>query len=209
MEANVQLMRVIQEMRAEINKLEKENQALRMKLTSSSQRTPGSGGHSGDEREEEVTDVGNLVKVPEQSPATLHNVISTDSEPDAQHQDNVMIVRRYSTSSPIHSFAANDPWKSGKRHPNSRILEAQGMVKPLTCSSIKKQDNEEKAFAEDSFTSKSSSHRAFPEYVLSGREKIKAVSFLLPMDIASYSKNSSSLKYSPNQTTNQLNTITE
>lgn len=86
MEANVQLMRVIQEMRAEINKLEKENQALRMKLTSSSQRTPGSGGHSGDEREEEVTDVGNLVKVPEQSPATLHNVISTDSEPDAQHQ---------------------------------------------------------------------------------------------------------------------------
>ncbi|XP_014386620.1 PREDICTED: uncharacterized protein LOC106724288 isoform X2 [Myotis brandtii] len=196
MEANVQLMRVIQEMRAEINKLEKENQALRMKLTSNSQRTPGSGGHSGDEREEEVTDIGNLVKVPGQSPATLHNVISTDSEPDAQQHQ-------------VHSFAANDPWKSGKRHPSSRILEAQRMLKPLTCSSIKKQDNEEKAFAEDSFTSKSSSHRAFPEYVPSGREKIKAVSFLLPMDIASYSKNSSSLKYSPNQTTNQLNTITE
>lgn len=87
MEANVQLMRVIQEMRAEINKLEKENQALRMKLTSSSQRTPGSGGRSGGEREEEVTDIGNLVKMPGQSPATLHNVISTDSEPDAQqHQ---------------------------------------------------------------------------------------------------------------------------
>ncbi|XP_059558450.1 putative coiled-coil domain-containing protein 195 [Myotis daubentonii] len=210
MEANVQLMRVIQEMRAEINKLEKENQALRLKLTSSSQRTPGSGGHSEDEREEEVTDIGNLVKVPGQSPATLHSVISTDSEPDAQqHQDNIMIVRRYSISSPVHSFAANDPWKSGKRHPSSRILEAQGMLKPLTCSSIKKQDNEEKAFAEDSFTNKSSSHRAFPEYVPSGREKIKAVSFLLPMDIASYSKNSSSLKYSPNQTTNQTNTITE
>lgn len=85
MEDNVQLLRVIQEMRAEINKLEKENQALRMKLTSSSQRTPGTGGHSGDKREEEVTEVGNLVKVPGQSP-TFHNVISSNSEPDAQHQ---------------------------------------------------------------------------------------------------------------------------
>lgn len=86
MEANAQLMRVIQKMRAEINKLEKENQALRMKLTSSSQRTPGSGEHSGDEREEGVTDVGDLIEVPGPSPATLHNVISIDSEPDAQHQ---------------------------------------------------------------------------------------------------------------------------
>nr|KAF6449800.1 coiled-coil domain containing 195 [Molossus molossus] len=206
MGANAQLMRVIQEMQAEINKLEKENQALRMKLTSSSQRTPGSEGQSGDEKEEEVTDFGKLGKVPGQSPATLHGGISTDSAPDVREQQgNAMIVRRYSVSSPVHSFAANDPKKAGERHPNGRILEARGPVKLLAYSSVKKQDNEEKAFSEDYFTSKSSSHR----HTLGCRDKIKTVSFLLPMDIASYSKNLSSLKYPPDQTTNQLNTIAE
>ncbi|XP_058389460.1 putative coiled-coil domain-containing protein 195 [Diceros bicornis minor] len=210
MEANIQLMRVIQEMRAEINKLEKENQTLRMKLTSRSQRTPGSGGQSGDEREEEVTDLDDLGKVPGQSPSVLHGV-STDSAPAVREQQgNVMIVRRYSISSPVHSFAANDPWKTGKRNPNSGILEAQGTVKSLACSSIKKQDNEGKMFAADSFTSNnSSSQRAFPEDAFGCRDKIKTVSFLLPMDMSSFSKNSSSLKYSSNQTTNQLSTIAE
>ncbi|KAK2508923.1 hypothetical protein MC885_012781 [Smutsia gigantea] len=210
MEANTQLWRVTQEMRAEIDKLEKENQALRMKLTSNSQRTLGSGAESGDEREEEVTDLGNLGRAPGQSPATLHGGVSTDPAPAVQeHQDNVMIVRRYSISSRVHSFAANDPWKAGKRHPNHGILESQGTVKSLACTSIKKEDNEEKMFAADSFASDNSNQRAFPEPVFGGRDKIKAVSFLLPMDMSSYSKNSASLKCSPNQTANQLNTIAE
>ncbi|XP_060158607.1 putative coiled-coil domain-containing protein 195 [Globicephala melas] len=210
MEANIQLMRVIQEMRAEINKLEKENQALRMKLTSSSQRTPGSGGKSGDEKEEEVTDFSKLAEVPGQSPAALHGGISTGTAPAVrEHQGNVMIVRRYSISSPTHLLAANDPWKAGKKHPNCGILEAQRTVKSLACSSIKKQDNEEKMFAPDSFTSNGSSQRAFPKHGFGCRDKIKTVSFLLPMNMSSYSKNSSSLKCSSNQTTNQLSTITE
>uniref|UniRef100_A0A671FW76 Coiled-coil domain containing 195 n=1 Tax=Rhinolophus ferrumequinum TaxID=59479 RepID=A0A671FW76_RHIFE len=201
MEANGQLLRVIQEMRAEIKKLEKENQALRMKLISNSQRTPESGGQSADEWEEEA---------PGQSLATLHGGISTESAPAIQeHQGNVMIVRRYSISSPIHSFAANDPWKAGKRQPNSEILEAQGTVKSLACSSFKKQDNEEKIFADDSFTGNNSSQRASPEHTFGCRDKIKTVGFLLPMDVSSYSKNLSSLKYSPNQTTSQLSTIAE
>ncbi|XP_073663074.1 putative coiled-coil domain-containing protein 195 [Tursiops truncatus] len=210
MEANVQLVRVIQEMRAEINKLEKENQALRMKLTSSSQRTPGSGGKSGDEKEEEVTDLSKLAEVPGQSPAALHGGVSTGTAPAVrEHQGNVMIVRRYSISSPTHLLAANDPWKAGKKHPNCGILEAQRTVKSLACSSIKKQDNEEKMFAPDSFTSNGSSQSAFPKHGFGCRDKIKTVSFLLPMNMSSYSKNSSSLKCSSNQTTNQLSTITE
>ncbi|XP_065737269.1 putative coiled-coil domain-containing protein 195 [Phocoena phocoena] len=210
MEANIQLMRVIQEMQAEINKLEKENQALRMKLTSSSQRTPGSGGKSGDEKEEEVTDLSKLAEVPGQSPAAFHGGVSTGTAPAVrEHQGNVMIVRRYSISSPTHLLAANDPWKAGKKHPNHGILEAQRTVKSLTCSSIKKQDNEEKMFAPDSFTSNGSSQRAFPKHGFGCRDKIKTVSFLLPMNMSSYSKNSSSLKCSSNQTTNQLSTITE
>ncbi|CAD7686849.1 unnamed protein product [Nyctereutes procyonoides] len=212
MEANIQFMRIIQEMRAEINKLEKENQVLRMKLTSSSQRTPGPSRESGDEREEEVTYLGNLEKASEKSPATLHGGASTGAAPAVhEHQDNVMIVRRYSISSPIHSFTAKDPRKGGERHPKSGILEAQRRVKSLACSSVKKQDNEEEMFVADSLTSTSSNQRASPEHVFGQvtRDKIKTVSFLLPMDVSSYSRNSSSLKCSPNQTKNQLSTITE
>ncbi|XP_045852909.1 putative coiled-coil domain-containing protein 195 [Meles meles] len=218
MEANIQFIRIIQEMRAEINKLKKENQVLRMKLTSSSQRTLGPRGESEDDREEEVTDLGNLEKASEKSPATLHGDVSIDAAPAVhEHQGNVMIVRRYSISTPIHSFAANDPWKPRERHPKSGILGAQGRVKSLACSSIKKQNNEEKMFAEDSLTSTSSNQRTSPDHVCSClssysaffRDKIKTVSFQLPMDLSSYSKNSSSLKCSPNQTTNQLSTIAE
>uniref|UniRef100_A0A2K6LUW9 Coiled-coil domain containing 195 n=2 Tax=Rhinopithecus TaxID=542827 RepID=A0A2K6LUW9_RHIBE len=199
MEANIQLVRVIQEMRAEIHKLEKENQALRMKLTASSQKASGSGGESGDEREEEA---------PGQSPATLQGAVSPDAAPAVQeHQGNVMIVRRYSISSSVCSSAVNDPWKAGKSHSKSGILEAQGTLKSLACSPVKKQDMEEKVFATDSFTSNSTSQRASPEHVCGCRDK--TVSFLLPMDMSSYSKHSSSLKYSPNQTTNQLSVIAE
>uniref|UniRef100_A0A8D1ZBM9 Coiled-coil domain containing 195 n=1 Tax=Sus scrofa TaxID=9823 RepID=A0A8D1ZBM9_PIG len=200
MEENIPLTRVIQDMRAEINKLEKENQALRMKLAARSQRTPDSGGESGDEKEEEVPG----------QPAAFHEGVSTDSTPAMrEHQGNVMIVRRYSISSPIHSLAVKDPWKAGKKHPNHGIPEVQGTVKWLGCSSIKKQDHGEKMFAPDVFAGHGSSRRAFPQHVFGCRDKIKTVSFLLPMNMSSYSKTSNSLKDSSNQTTNQLSTITE
>ncbi|KAM7247601.1 hypothetical protein CapIbe_001554 [Capra ibex] len=203
MAANDHLVRVIQEMRAEIHKLEKENQALRMKLTLSSQRTPGSGGESGDEKE--VTDLGNLEEVPRQSPAALHGGVASDSAPGVrEHQGNVMIVRRYSISSPIHSSTTSDPWKTRRRHPNCGILEVQGTLKSLV-SSVKKQDNEEKMFTSDSFTTNGCSKGVFPEHDFGYRDKIKTVGFLLPMNMSSYSKDSSSLKYSPNQ----LSTIIE
>ncbi|XP_073925661.1 putative coiled-coil domain-containing protein 195 [Castor canadensis] len=200
METNIQLLRVIQEMQAEINKLEKENEALRMKLTSSSQRASGSGGESGDERE----------ALCGQAPAGLHASVPTDSTPAMQeHQGNVMIVRRYSVSSSVHSFAANDPWKSRNRHANSGIPEARGTVRSPAYSSTKKQDNEEKMLVADSSGSNNSSQRASPDTDFGCRDKIKTVSFLLPMDMTSYSKNSSSLKYLPNQTTNKLSIIAE
>ncbi|KAB0361584.1 hypothetical protein FD754_005740 [Muntiacus muntjak] len=161
MAANIHLMKVIQEMRAEIHKLEKENQALRMKLTLSSQRTPGSGGEPGDEKED--TDLGNLEEVPGRSPAA-HGVTATDSAPGVrEHEGNVMIVRRYSISSPIHSLTASDPWKTRRKHPNCGLLEVQGRVKSLA-SSIKKQDNEGKMFTSDSFTTSGCSKGIFPEH---------------------------------------------
>uniref|UniRef100_A0A8C9M5C5 Coiled-coil domain containing 195 n=1 Tax=Panthera tigris altaica TaxID=74533 RepID=A0A8C9M5C5_PANTA len=204
MDANSQFLRIIQEMRAEISKLKKENQFLRMTLTSSTLRT--SGGpcrESGDQREEEAS---------EKSPATLYSAVSTDAAPAGrEHQGNVMIVRRYSISSPVHSFAAHDLWKAGARHPKSGILDARGRVKPPACFSIKKEDKEEEVLAADSLTNSSSNGRAFPERGFGNvtRDKMKTVSFLLPVDVSSYSKNSSSLKCSQNQTTNQLSTIAE
>lgn len=88
MDANSQFRKIIQEMRAEISKLKKENQFLRMTLTSSSLRT--SGGpcrESGDQREEEVTDPGDLGKTSEKSPATLYSGVSTDAAPAGhEHQ---------------------------------------------------------------------------------------------------------------------------
>lgn len=84
MEANAQLMRVIQEMRAEINKLEKENQALRMQLTSSHQRTAGPGGRSADNREGEVTDLGKRREALGLSLATPHGALPSDSTPAVQ-----------------------------------------------------------------------------------------------------------------------------
>uniref|UniRef100_A0A8C9QBJ3 Coiled-coil domain containing 195 n=1 Tax=Spermophilus dauricus TaxID=99837 RepID=A0A8C9QBJ3_SPEDA len=193
MESNTQLLRVIQELRAEISKLEKENQALRMKLASGSHRAAGSGGDSGDEGEEEVHGP---------SSAAPRGDTPTDATPTTQeHQGNVMIVRRYSISSSVHSFTANDPWKTRKRHPNG------GMS--LTCSSVTKQDNQDKILAADSFSNSSSSQRASPEHAFRCRDKIKTVSFLLPRSMSSCSKNSSSLKCSPNQTSNQLSAIAE
>nr|XP_045003308.1 putative coiled-coil domain-containing protein 195 [Jaculus jaculus] len=197
MEANTQLMRIIQEMRAEINKLERENSALRVKLASVSQPAPGSGGQS-DGRKEAVRG---------SSPPALHGATSTDSTPAGQeHQDNVMIVRRYSTSSSVHSLAAKDPWEARNRDPGGGILEAPGAVTSLACSSTKKQGNEEKMLAANSPRGNNSSQR---ESDLGCRDKIKTVSFQLSRDMPSLSNNSASLKFSPNQTTNQPSTAAE
>ncbi|XP_049624882.1 putative coiled-coil domain-containing protein 195 [Suncus etruscus] len=197
-----QLMEVIQEMQAEINKLETENHALRMKLSASSKRLSGSEGDPESEKEEEATNYSKLENVPEQSPATQTDSVSSDEVIAVQeYPDNVMIVRRYCISSSTHSFAKNDPWETVKRYLKYGTLGSQGTVKSLVCSSIKKQEKEENMFVADYLTSQrpSSEHR----------DKIKTVSFLLPQDTPAYSKTSDSLEYSPNPTTNQLSTITE
>ncbi|XP_060049395.1 putative coiled-coil domain-containing protein 195 [Erinaceus europaeus] len=208
METHFQLMGIIQQMQAEITKLEKENQALRKKVTTASQGAQGTEEESGDEKEEEGAKLGALGDASEQAPASHPYSVSTGSAPAIQgHQDDVMIIRRYSASLPFHSSAAKDPWKVGKRSVNDDVLESWEAVRSPACSSINNQDNEKKVFAAETMTSNSSSKTVSPEHGLGCRGKIKAVSFLLPANMSSHSENSSSLKYSPNQTTNELNTI--
>ncbi|CAO2625165.1 Putative coiled-coil domain-containing protein 195 [Lemmus lemmus] len=148
MEASIQLMQVIQEMRAEINRLEEENYALRVKLTSVNQTALGSEKESGDERGE--AEYG-------QTQGALPHGVPTDSPSAVQEQGNVMIVRRYSVSPAVHSCAANDPWKAQNRLPN--IIGAS-----MACSSTRNQDNREKMLAADAYSSSSSSQRASSDH---------------------------------------------
>ncbi|XP_052606564.1 putative coiled-coil domain-containing protein 195 [Peromyscus californicus insignis] len=193
MEASIQLLQVIQEMRAEINRLQKENHALRVKLTSNSQTASGSERESEDEREEAVYG---------QSPGALPGGIPTGSTPAVQEQGNVMIVRRYSISPSAHSYAASDPWKARNRLPN---ITGASSAHPST----RNQDNEEKSLAADGYNSNSSSQRASSDHSFVCREKTKTVSFQLPRDGSSVPKNLHPLKYSTNQTTDQLSIVAE
>ncbi|CAH6791841.1 putative coiled-coil domain-containing protein 195 [Phodopus roborovskii] len=193
METSIQLMQVIQEMRLEINRLEKENQALRVKLTSISQTASGTERESEDERKEAVY---------RQSPGALPGGTPTDSTPTMQEQGNVMIVRRYSISPSVHSYATNDLWK-----PRNIIPNITGTS--LAHSSTRNQDSEEKILTTDANSSHSSSQNASSDHNFVCREKTKTVSFQLPRDMSSVPQNSHPLKYSTNQTTGQLSIIAE
>ncbi|XP_051010498.1 putative coiled-coil domain-containing protein 195 [Acomys russatus] len=193
MDPSIQLMQVIQEMRVEINRLEKENHALRVQLTSTSQPAPSSGRESEDEREEAASGP---------PPGTLPGGIPVDSTPAVpKHQGNVMIVRRYAISPSVHSYAANDPWKA-------RIGLANDGTS-LACSSTRKQDNGEEMLANDVCSSNSPSQKASSDHGFVGREKTKTVSFQLPRERSSVLENSHPLKYSANQTTDQLSIIAQ
>ncbi|XP_040608745.1 putative coiled-coil domain-containing protein 195 [Mesocricetus auratus] len=193
MEASIQLVQVIQEMRVEIDRLEKENHALRVKLTSISQTVSGSEKEPEDETEEAVYG---------QSPGVLSGGIHTDSTPAMQEQGNVMIVRRYSVSPSVHSYETNDPWKARNRLPD--IIGTS-----LAHSSTRNQDNGEKILATDAYSSYNSRQRASSDHTFVCREKTKTVSFQLPRDRSSVPKSPHLLKCSTNQTTDQLSIIAE
>ncbi|XP_043348517.1 putative coiled-coil domain-containing protein 195 [Dermochelys coriacea] len=202
MEGNTQLIQVIQEMRSEINKLERENRALRVELKFSGQREANREEGARRQREERVT-----------SPVALRRNVSASSALALQEQKgNSMIVRRYSNSSSVQSFSGHKHHKAEKRHPSNRIQEVQGIVKPPAGSSVITNE-EEKGSAKipaDCFSSNNSSkRRSFQERVYKCRGKIKAVRFLLPMDMSSYSENQGSFKCPQNQDTKQLSTIIE
>ncbi|XP_067394778.1 putative coiled-coil domain-containing protein 195 [Emydura macquarii macquarii] len=216
MERNTRLIQVIREMRSEINKLERENRALRVELKFSGQKAAnqeeGARGEGGNRDTRRLTGSGEETV---NSPVALHRNVSAGSALALQEQKgDRMIVRRYSSSSSVQSFSGNTHHKAEKRHPRNRTLEVQGTVKPPAGSSVMQLANEEEKgcakIPADCFSSNNSSkRRAFQEHVYKCRGKIKAVRFLLPMDISSYSENQGSFKCPQNQDTKQLSTIIE
>ncbi|XP_060098679.1 putative coiled-coil domain-containing protein 195 [Heteronotia binoei] len=213
MEGTKQLMQVIQEMRSEIIKLERENRALRGELQFDGPRgakqAEGMRGESGKEEAWSLTDSS------EEATVSLRRNVSAGSALLLQEQKgNMMTVRRYSISSSVHSLAGNKHHKSDKRNPFKGALEVKGIIKqPAFPTDMQLTNKEEKGFAKipsDCLSSSASNkRRSFQDHVYKCRGKVKAVSFLLPMDMSPYSENQGSFTCQQNQNTKQLSPIIE
>ncbi|NXH68627.1 CC195 protein, partial [Hydrobates tethys] len=215
MEGNVHLLQVIRKMRSQINKLERENRALRGELQVCGQRAvpPGReaarGGGNGD-----VRSLANDWEGPA-SPASLHGSIVAGPAPAPKEQtDTTMTVRRYSTASPAPAPASARSHRAGKRPPGRGLLDAPGSAQPpAPPAAAQLSGGGEEGPGRTPANCLSHSHsrktKLFQEHVCKCRGKVKAVSFLLPMDMSSYAEKQGSLKSPPNQSTKQLTTITE
>ncbi|NXK16951.1 CC195 protein, partial [Arenaria interpres] len=213
MEGNTHLLQVIRKMRSQINKLERENRALRGELqvcrqsTAPPEKEAARGGGDGDARS--LADGG---EGPAGSPASLHG--STMAGPalaPKEQTDTTMTVRRYSTTLPA---PASSAVRSHKRPPSNGLPEVPGSAQPpalpaATQLAIGEEKGLEKSLANCLSNSHSRKMKLFQEHVYKCRGKVKAVSFLLPMDMSSYAENQGSLKSPQNQSTKQLTTIAE
>ncbi|XP_074955312.1 coiled-coil domain-containing protein 195 [Phalacrocorax aristotelis] len=216
MEGNANLLQVIRKMRSQINKLERENRALRGELQVCGQRAvlpetaATRGGGNGNVRS--LTDDG---EGPAGSPAPLHGSIMVGPAPAPKEQtDTTMTVRRYSTALPVPAPSTARSHRASKMPPSNGLPDVPGSVQPsappaaaqLTSGEEK---GLEKTLANCLSYTRSSKMKLFQEHVYKCRGKVKAVSFLLPMDMSSYAGKRGSLKSPQNQSTKQLTAIAE
>ncbi|KAM6199123.1 putative coiled-coil domain-containing protein 195 [Sarcoramphus papa] len=216
MEGNAHLLQVIRKMRSQINKLERENRALRGELQVCGQRAvppereAARGGGNGD-----VRSLANDGEGPAGSPASLHGSIVASPAPAPKEQtDTTMTVRRYSTASPAPAPSSARSRRAGKRPPSNGLPDAPGSAQPAAPpAAAQLTSGEEKGLEKTPANCLSYSHsskmKLFQEHVYKCRGKVKAVSFLLPMDMSSYAEKQGSLKSPQNQSTKQLTTIAE
>ncbi|XP_054063330.1 putative coiled-coil domain-containing protein 195 [Rissa tridactyla] len=213
MEGNMHLLQVIRKMRSQINKLERENRALRGELQVCRQsaapleRGAARGGGNGDVRS--LADDG---EGPAGPPASLHGNIAAGPPPVPKEQtDTTMTVRRYPTPLPAPASSAA---RSQQRLPSNGLPEVPGRAPPPAPPAATQLDSgEEKGLQKTLANCLSNRHsrktELFQGHVYRCRSKVKAVSFLLPMDMSSYAENRGSLKSPQNQSTKRLTTITE
>ncbi|XP_035744712.1 putative coiled-coil domain-containing protein 195 [Egretta garzetta] len=215
MEGNAHLLQVIRKMRSQINKLERENRALRGELQVCGQRAvplereAARGGGDGD-----VRSLANDGEGPAGSPASLHRSIMAGPAPAPKEQtDATMTVRRYSTTAPAPTPSSARSHQDGKKPPSNGLLDTLGSARPpAPPAAAQLASGEEKALGEmpaNYSYSHSSKMKLFQEHIYKCRGKVKAVSFLLPMDVSSYAEKQGSLKSPQNQSTKQLTAIAE
>ncbi|XP_059678827.1 putative coiled-coil domain-containing protein 195 [Gavia stellata] len=216
MEGNVHLLQVICKMRSQINKLERENRALRGELQVCGQRAvpperEAAGGGGNGEARSLTSDGEGLAG----SAASLHGSIAAGPAPAPKEQtDTTMTVRRYSTASPAPAPSSARSHRAGKRPPSNGLPDALGSPQPpAPPAAAQLTSGEEKGLEKTPSNCPSYSHsskmKLFQQHVYKCRGKVKAVSFLLPMDMSSYAEKQGSLKSPQNQSTKQLTTIAE
>lgn len=232
MEGDTHLMQVIRDMRSQINKLERENQALREERSSGSSQSelpdPGSELKCPGRRQascgelsmnrlprdgiRESKDVGwspSTAQTEETSPINqMRRTVSASAALGLQEPQrgtgNIMTVRRYSIASTVHSIASSKT-KLAKRH--SRISPLEGsQPDSSTIIDFVKEDESMAKIPSRASTNSISSTRSLQKYLYKCRGNIKAVKFLLPVEMASYSENQ---KCPQNQDTKHLSTIIE
>ncbi|XP_062355572.1 putative coiled-coil domain-containing protein 195 [Cinclus cinclus] len=192
MEGNAHLLQVIRKMRSQINKLERENRALKGELQGCGQRevpAPGDG-HGG------ARNLGCDGEGPPASPASLQGrAAAAPREPT----DTAMTVRRYPTISPAPAPSSSRSHWAGRKPPSSGLLEVPGSAQPPALPAAAQLSREEEKGLEKSAPSclsysHSSNMKLFEEHVYKCPGKAKAVSFLLPMDMSSFAEKQGSLK---------------
>ncbi|XP_061862030.1 putative coiled-coil domain-containing protein 195 [Colius striatus] len=177
MEGNTHLLQLVRTMRSQINKLERENRALRGELQVCEQRT-------------------------------------VLQERDAARGDSSMTVRRYCTAWPAPARCSARARRATKSPPGNGPVAAPGSAQsPGPWPMAQLTPGQGKGLGETPDSSLSYSHpskmKLFQEHVCKCRGKVKAVSFLLPMDTSAYAEMHSSLQSPRNQSTKQATTIAE
>ncbi|KAM4694553.1 putative coiled-coil domain-containing protein 195 [Discoglossus pictus] len=207
MEGDTQLMRLIQEMRSEINKLERENKALRGELSQVGNRTI----NADDYEKSDGIKCSPPLQEEAASKGVLRRNVSVGSTQTLQEQTGTaMTVRRYSMSSPVlHSYGYNKHSIHMKRFSSSATLELNGSAQNKVTAMDGHDLERESVASENLKSNKIPKTRSFQEYMNKCRGKVKTVTFMLPMDMRAYAENQMTFQGPQNQSSNHLSTIIE
>ncbi|XP_044146970.1 putative coiled-coil domain-containing protein 195 [Bufo gargarizans] len=203
MEGDTHLLREIRELRSEIKKLEKENQELRGELSQvghnticDKERELRTGIRCDQAQKEEVMCKG-----------LLRRNVSVQSADLLQEQTGTaMTVRRYSMSS-LHS--------SSEHCKHSEHLKRRSSSETLPGPNQNQKSDTDLQLAKDEETAAEMlvvnipKTRSFQQYMHKCRGRVKAVTFMLPMDMRDYGENQKTFQAPPNQSANHLSTIIE
>ncbi|XP_053316380.1 putative coiled-coil domain-containing protein 195 [Spea bombifrons] len=208
-------------MRSEIDKLERENKALREELSQLGIRTLT-------HKDQEISDDKKCKMPPNEqalSKGVLRRNVSAGSAQALQEQKEyrifsvniyfyitgvAMTVRRYSMSSPpLSSSGFHKQNVSLKRYSSSGTLGPNGSIQDIEQSTGRHDVQAKHVISENVLSNNNPKTRSFQEYVHQCRSRVKAVTFLLPTDMRSYAENQITIQSPKNHNANHLSTIIE